>query len=131
MIELRGVLLLIGTKNNASIYIEKGKFAPFAALTGHSAAISETARLTDEAIELSESEVEVLNRKITLLLAHLDEHPYVCITYFVPDPQKEGGKYTTHSGSIKSWDEYDQTLTLTPILRVRCYCSDCQGRKIF
>ena len=34
MIELRGVLLLIGTKNNASIYIEKGKFAPFAALTG-------------------------------------------------------------------------------------------------
>lgn len=22
-------------------------------------------------------------------------------------------------------------LTLTPILRVRCYCSDCQGGKIF
>ena len=131
MIELRGVLLLIGTKNNASIYIEKGKFAPFAALTGHSAAISETARLTDKAIELSKSECEVLNRKITLLLVHLDEHPYVCITYFVPDPQKEGGKYTTHSGSIKSWDEYDQTLTLTPILRVRCYCSDCQDVRIF
>ena len=104
MIELRGVLLLIGTKNNASIYIEKGKCAPFAALTGHSAAISETARLTDKAIDLSKSECEGLNRKITLLLVHLDEHPYVCITYFVPDPQKEGGKYTTHSGSIKSWD---------------------------
>ena len=104
MIELRGVLLLIGTKNNASIYIEKGKFVPFAALTGHSAAISETARLTDTAIELSKSECEGLNRKITLLLVHLDEHPYVCITYFVPDPLKEGGKYTTHSGSIKSWD---------------------------
>ena len=104
IIELRGVWLLIGTKNNASIYIEKGKFAPFAALTGHSAAISETARLTDKAIELSKNDCEVLNRKITLLLVHLDEHPYVCITYFVPDPQKEGGKYTTHSGSIKSWD---------------------------
>ena len=102
MIELRGVLLLIGTKNNASIYIEKGKFAPFAALTGHSAAISETARLTDKAIELSESECKVLNQKITLLLAHFDGYPYVCITYFDPDPPKEGCKYTTHSGSIKS-----------------------------
>ena len=102
IIELRGVWLLIGTKNNASIYIEKGKFAPFAALTGHSAAISETARLTDKAIELSESECKVLNQKITLLLAHFDGYPYVCITYFDPDPPKEGGKYTTHSGSIKS-----------------------------
>ena len=102
MIEWRGVLLLTGTKNNASIYIEKGKFAPFAALTGHSAAISETARLTDKAIELSESECKVLNQKITLLLAHFDGYPYVCITYFDPDPPKEGCKYTTHSGSIKS-----------------------------
>ena len=102
IIELRGVWLLIGTKNNASIYIEKGKFAPFAALTGHSAAISETARLTDKAIELSESECKVLNQKITLLLAHFDGYPYVCITYFDPDPPKEGCKYTTHSGSIKS-----------------------------
>ena len=80
------------------------QFAPFSALTGHSAAISETARLTDKAIELAENECEVLNQKITLLLAHLDEHPYVRITYFVPDLQKEGGKYETHSGSIKSWD---------------------------
>ena len=94
-----------------TMYQRAAQFAPFAALTGHSAAISETARLTDKVIELSESECEVLNQKITLLLAHLDEHPYVCITYFVPDLQKEGGKYETHSGSIKSWDEYEQRIT--------------------
>ena len=69
-----------------TMYQRAAQFAPFAALTGHSAAISETARLTDKAMELSESECEVLNQKITLLLAHLDEHPYVCITYFAPDP---------------------------------------------
>ena len=54
------------------MYQRAAQFAPFAALTGHSAAISETARLTYKAIELSESDCEVLNQKITLLLAHLD-----------------------------------------------------------
>ena len=94
-----------------TMYQRAAQFAPFAALTGHSAAISETARLTDKATELAENECEVLNQKITLLLAHLDEHPYVRITYFVPDLQKEGGKYETHSGPINSWDEYAQKIT--------------------
>lgn len=102
-----------------TMYQRAAQFAPFAALTGHSAAISETARLTDKVIELSESECEVLNQKITLLLAHLDEHPYVCITYFVPDLQKEGGKYETHSGSIKSWDEYEQRITFDDNTQVK------------
>ena len=50
-----------------SIYQRAAQFAPCAALTGHSAAISETARLTDKVIELSESACAVLNQKITLL----------------------------------------------------------------
>ena len=54
------------------MYQRAAQFAPFAAITGHSAVISQTARLTDKVIELSESECEVLNQKITLLLAHLD-----------------------------------------------------------
>ena len=33
------------------------------------------------------------------------------------------------------WDmlekSYEHILTLTPILRMRCYCSDCQGGRIF
>lgn len=94
-----------------TMYQRAAQFAPFAALTGHSAAIRETARLTDKEIELSESECDILNQKIKELLAHLDEHPYACITYFIPDPHKEGGKYTTHSGTIKSWDEYEQKIT--------------------
>ena len=62
-----------------TMYHRAAQFAPFAALTGHSAAISETARLTDKKIELSESECEMLNQKIAFLLAHLNAHPYVSI----------------------------------------------------
>ena len=94
-----------------SMYQRAAQFAPFAALTGHSAAISETARLTDKAIELSESDCEVLNQKITLLIAHLNEHPDISITYFIPDRHKEGGRYTTHSGIVRTWNEYEQRLT--------------------
>ncbi len=94
-----------------TMYQRAAQFAPFAALTGHGAAIRETARLTDKEIELSESECDILNQKIKELLAHLDEHPHASITYFIPDPHKEGGKYTTHSGTIKSWDEYEQRIT--------------------
>lgn len=94
-----------------TMYQRAAQFAPFAALTGHGAAIRETARLTDKEIELSESECDILNQKVKELLAHLDEHPHTSITYFIPDPHKEGGKYTTHSGTIKSWDEYEQKIT--------------------
>lgn len=93
-----------------TMYQRAAQFAPFAALTGHSAAISEMARLTDKQIELSECECEMLNQRVTLLLAHLNEHPYVSITYFIPDPYKDGGQYTTHSGTIKSWDEFEQKI---------------------
>ena len=47
-----------------SMYSRAAQFAPFAALTGHDAAITEVARLTDAELELSESDAEVLNRKL-------------------------------------------------------------------
>ena len=94
-----------------TMYQRAAQFAPFAALTGHSAAIRETARLTDKEMELSESECNMLNQSIALLLEHIGEHPYVSITYFVHDAYKDGGKYITHSGTIKSWDEYEQRIT--------------------
>lgn len=102
-----------------SMYQRAAQFAPFAALTGHSAAISETARLTDKRVELSESECEMLNQKITLLLAHLNEHPYVSITFFSPDPHKEGGQYITHTGNISSWNEYEQRITFDDATQVK------------
>ena len=40
------------------------QFSPFAALTGYDAAIAETARLTDQRVELDEYERQALNEKL-------------------------------------------------------------------
>lgn len=101
-----------------SMYQRAAQFAPFAALTGHGAAISETARLTDKKIALSESESEILNMKTALLVAHVHEHPDVCITYFVPDKLKEGGCYVTYSGTVKGWDEYERCIVFDDGTRI-------------
>ena len=47
-----------------------GQFAPFAALTGYSDAVRETARLTDERIELDEGIKLMLNDKLLYLESH-------------------------------------------------------------
>ena len=84
-----------------SMYNRAAQFAPFAALTGHNAAITEAARLTEAEQELSESDAEVLNRKLAYLQS-LDEKPTISVTYFVPDDKKEGGSYHTSTGIVKS-----------------------------
>ena len=40
------------------------QFSPFAALTGHGEAVSETARLTSIRAELDECEIRIINEKI-------------------------------------------------------------------
>lgn len=84
-----------------SMYNRAAQFAPFAALTGHDSAITEAARLTEAEEELSESDAEVLNRKLAYLQS-LDEKPTISVTYFVPDDKKEGGSYHTATGIVKS-----------------------------
>lgn len=89
------------------------QFAPFAALSGHNAAIAETARLTDQVIELEESDQKVLNDKFNQLIAHIQEEPQASITYFVADDKKAGGKYVTITERLKKFDEYHQTIQLS------------------
>ena len=56
-----------------SLYDRAAQFAPFAALTGFDDMVTEEARLTDKPIELSEIELETLNRKMDLLELLLQE----------------------------------------------------------
>ena len=86
------------------------QFSPFAALTGHGAAIRETARLTDRKIELTEDEKTVLDEKLCLLL---DTGGEAVFTWFLPDERKDGGAYVTAAGSIRKLDLPGRRVILT------------------
>ena len=88
------------------------QFSPFAALTGYHAAIEETARLTDERIELDEDAKAVLDRRRQILQAAESERPQVSVTYFKKDSRKDGGAYRTVSGRIKKTDEFRRVLVM-------------------
>ena len=51
------------------------QFSPFAALTGYDDAIHETARLTNDKVDLSEEEKETLDMKQQILLARMQRNP--------------------------------------------------------
>ena len=88
------------------------QFAPFAALTGYGDSIKETARLTDNRIELNEEEKEMLNIKLQELKSKISTLPQVTITYFVPDAKKAGGEYITKMSRLKKIDEYKKIIIL-------------------
>ena len=68
-----------------SLWDRAAQFSPFAALSGHEDAIRETARLTTERAELSESRKEELNEQLVWLREHLDARERVTVTYFRPE----------------------------------------------
>lgn len=105
-------------------------FSPFAALSGHGAALAETARLTDQKIELDEDTKAELDRKQAVLLEHIGEQPEVMVTWFQSDERKDGGAYVTVTGRLKKIDEVGRTLTLLdgtsiPLEDVAGLESDC------
>ena len=70
------------------LYDRAAQFSPFAALTGYEDAIRETARLTDNWVQLSEDKKQELD-------------------------EKEGGSYVTVTGQIKKIDDCSQKIFLT------------------
>lgn len=93
-----------------SLQDRAAQFAPFAALTGHDAAIQETARTTDRKIELDEDQQLRLNEQLQLLQASLPSPDPVTCTYFVPDTRKAGGEYVSHTGIVKKLDSFQNQL---------------------
>jgi len=89
------------------------QFSPFAALTGHEAAVKETARLTDQKIELDESKKAILDAKLQMIVEQIKSQPIVTITYFVPDEKKAGGAYLSKTGAVRRINEYEHTVEFT------------------
>lgn len=101
-----------------SIHDRAAQFSPFAALSGHAAAIAETARLTDRKLELDEDTKAELDRRQAILLEHISERPEITVTWFRPDERKEGGAYITTTGRLKKLDEAERILILTDDTRI-------------
>lgn len=86
------------------------QFIPFQAVQGYEDAVIETARLTDEKIELSDSQKQVLDEQIQYLQLHPETS--VTILYFAKDDKKQGGKYQEITGRMKTIDPITNTLIL-------------------
>lgn len=100
------------TRPQMPITDRAAQFSPFAALTGHEDAIKETARLTNQRIELAEDEKHLLNEKMLMLMENVQSHPWVRITHFQEDGRKEGGAYICTENRIKKIDPYNQCLIM-------------------
>ena len=88
------------------------QFSSFAALTGHDAAVRETARRVASRIETAEDKRQELDLKQQLLAQVLPSQPEVTVTYFVPDTKKIGGAYVTTTGRLKRIDSRRRILLL-------------------
>ena len=87
------------------------QFAPYSALSGYEDAVDETARPTENKIQLDESEIERLNATLVAILSS-SEDTKVSITFFRKDKYKSGGEYVTVRGEIGEFDEINRTITL-------------------
>lgn len=95
-----------------SLYARSAQFAPFAALTGYEEAVKETARETNERIDIEDELKSILDGKLQIILEQIKNHPEISITYFIADTKKDGGEYVTVTGLVKKVDLYNQYIYL-------------------
>ena len=93
-------------------YNRAAQFSPFAALTGHDAAVREAARTTDKRVELDEYIKVDLNEKLSIIQEYINCKPEVSIVYFQEDNLKDGGTYLTSTGFVKKIDKYDELVVM-------------------
>lgn len=102
------------SEKHARMTIEErsAQFAPFSALTGYDDVIKETARETNNRIEINEEQKIILNKKLLLIKEKIHNKPQIAVTYFIPDAKKDGGKYIEVTENVVKIDEYDRKIIL-------------------
>ena len=88
------------------------QFSPFAALTGYADIIKETARITENKLELNEDALNILNNKFQYIVSNISTKPVITIVFFKPDKRKSGGEYVTVSGKAFKYKEHERCLIL-------------------
>lgn len=109
------------------------QFSPFAALTGHGDAVTETARLTENKAELDECEKAVVDMKLRMLLNIAELEPVADILYFEPDSRKQGGAYLNAVGRVLKIDAENRSVVMDsgaviPVENIRDIKSEFFGR---
>ena len=100
------------THPRMSVSARAAQFSPYATLTGYGDAVRETARLTNQKLELDEDRKIAINEKLMLIQAQIEHKPQIAITYFKSDDKKDGGVYITVSGSVKKVKEYERIVVM-------------------
>lgn len=95
-----------------SIADRAAQFSPFAALTGYDGAIKETARLTDQRIDLEDSAQAILNEKLRILQEQVGSQAETEVVFFCPDELKTGGSYLSKRGIVKKIEGYNRTILM-------------------
>lgn len=119
------------SKNHPRLTMEQraAQFAPFAALTGYEEAVSETGRITNQKIDLDESQKEILNNKLQFIKNHIFDDFIYNIMYFRKDPLKEGGEYITSIDRIRKLNEFNHQLLMNDETLINIddiYSIDCE-----
>lgn len=100
------------TRPHMALIDRAAQFSPFAALTGHEGAIKETARVTEDRVELDEDVKAALSDKLQIIADRIEESPEISITYFKPDGKKKGGSYITVIKAVRHINEYERVVLL-------------------
>lgn len=102
------------TRSPMSAYERAAQFSSFNALAGYEDMVGEEAREVGSFQELTESEMEVLNQKISLIADVLEDghHPVLKFTYFIADVAKVGGSYVTMTERVRKIDTVGRKIQL-------------------
>lgn len=110
------------TRKRMTMTERAAQFSPFAALVGYEGAVRETARLTDQRMDLSEDEKAMIDRKQQVILAALEcgENPTITVTFFRPDAKKNGGEYVDYTGEVKKVEQIRNALIFMDGMEIPC-----------
>ena len=89
-----------------SLYDRAAQFSSFDALAGYSDMIREEQRVTDAQVHPEGYELDADALRV-------GRHPELSFSVFVPDENKEGGRYETIIGSVKKIDPVSRKVILT------------------